>query len=115
MRLQEAFNKAIAEDRGLTGKAIAVRLGKSQKNISETRTGQTSPRAADFDVMLDACEELSPGFKRRMACHWLEVEGFFSLHDLTPDDVAQILTLFADRYKAMSQKQPEEEELAIAA
>lgn len=96
-------------------KDLATLSGRGADNISGIRTGRVSPSTKEFGKLVEQCEQLHPGFKQHFACELVGAEDFFFLDQLSPDDVARMLSLFADRYKAMSQQQPKEEELAIAA
>jgi transcriptional regulator with XRE-family HTH domain len=62
MNFEQIF-KVKMDSWGISGKELAAASGRSVTGISQIRTGHSSPSIADFQKLLDICDELRPGFK----------------------------------------------------
>jgi transcriptional regulator with XRE-family HTH domain len=47
----------------ISQKQLAEAAGRSQNNISEILNGKVSPSVDSFELLLDSCDRLQPGFK----------------------------------------------------
>jgi transcriptional regulator with XRE-family HTH domain len=52
---------------GIKGSDLADKVGCSRNNISEIRKGKVHPPTSKLWELLEACEELAPGFKEKFA------------------------------------------------
>lgn len=108
MNFALAFKSAM-DSCGIRGVTLATELGMSTNSISQIRRGLQSPRVADFEAMLVACERIHPGFERLFLQHLLSQSNldFFSSEAISALDrqqLAAMLYLIADQLRPVDQR-----------